>query len=237
MPDSISQVIWTAFLLGVAAGIISLLLTRLLLCLLPKWGMVDKPDFSRHIHTHAIPRGGGLAIFVSFAALLLLFTGIHPPLGKHACQEGFRLLAPLCILIPLGVIDDRIGLKARTKFLFQIAAAAIAWILDYRLAVCFGHPLPPWLCLPLTILWIVAFINAFNMIDGVDGLASGIGIISDTDAQPQLFNSHLCRFAICTVAKIVNIEEIANQFKIEPDAVYQRVNRIMNKLRKYATRL
>lgn len=44
---------------------------------------------------------------------------------------------------------------------------------------------------------------------------SGIGIISDTDAQPQLFNSHLGRFAICTVAKIVNIEEIANQLLSE----------------------
>ena len=180
MHDSVIHVIWTAILLGVVSAIVSLLLTRLLLCLLPKWGMVDKPDFARHIHTHAIPRGGGLAIFVSFATLLLLYTGFHPPIGKHACQEGLRLLTPLFILIPLGVIDDRIGLKARTKFLFQILAAAIAWKLDYRLAVCFGYQLPSWLCLPLTILWIVCFINAFNMIDGVDGLASGIGIISAT---------------------------------------------------------
>ncbi len=180
MLDSIIKTLVVAYSLGLAACLLSWLLTSRLLAWLPRWGMVDKPDFNRHIHTREVPRGGGIAIFASFAALVVLFTGLHPPKGGAACVEGLRLLAPLGILVPLGIADDRVGLKARTKFIFQILAAAVAWKLDYRLAVCFGHPLPPWLCLPLTILWIVGFINAFNMIDGVDGLAGGIGIISAT---------------------------------------------------------
>ena len=180
MLDSFAKTLVAAYCFGLAACLLSWLLTSRLLSWLPRWGMVDRPDFARRIHTREVPRGGGIAIFASFAALVVLFTGIHPPKGGAACAEGLRLLAPLAILVPLGIADDRLGLKARTKFIFQILAAAVAWKLDYRLAVCFGRALPPWLCLPLTILWIVGFINAFNMIDGVDGLAGGIAIISAT---------------------------------------------------------
>ena len=168
----------TGFALALLTAVLSLLLTRCLLWLLPRWGMVDKPDFKRHIHQVAIPRGGGLAIIISFAIVVFLFFWCVMHENAELFRESMRFLAPCAILLPLGMCDDKFGLSAKTKFAFQILAAVFAWWLGFRLAVFFGLTLPPWVCLILTILWIVGFINAFNMIDGVDGLAAGVGIIS-----------------------------------------------------------
>ncbi len=151
-----------------------------MLWLLPQWGLLDKPDFARHIHTHAVPRGGGLGMQLAFVAVVIVGFGLLHGSGKADSTDMLKLLAPLGILLPLGLLDDRFCLKARTKFLFQILAAVMAWRLGFRMNGCFGVSFPPWLGCFLTIFWIVAFINAFNMIDGVDGLAAGIGFISST---------------------------------------------------------
>ena len=161
-----------------ATTALSMVLTRLLIVWLPKWGMVDKPDFKRHIHTKTVPRGGGLGMLVAFVTISAIFFSLTCRGGDATSQKMLKLLAPLAILLPLGVLDDRRGLRARTKFLFQTLAALVAWLLGFRMEVCFGIHFPVWLGLPLTLFWIVAFINAFNMIDGVDGLAAGVGIIS-----------------------------------------------------------
>jgi UDP-GlcNAc:undecaprenyl-phosphate GlcNAc-1-phosphate transferase len=140
--------------------------------------MIDEPDFKRRIHTKAVPRGGGLGMLVAFAAVSAAFFSLAAAGGDAKSRDMLKLLAPLTILLPLGILDDRRGLRARTKFLFQTLAALVAWLLGFRLESCLGFHFPVWLGLPLTLFWIVAFINAFNMIDGVDGLAAGIGIIS-----------------------------------------------------------
>ena len=89
-----------------------------------------------------------------------------------------RQLLPLLLLLPLGLVDDRSGVLTRWKFLIQALSACWAWYLGVRLDNVFAFTLPTWLSFMLTIIWITAMINAFNMIDGVDGLASGIGMIS-----------------------------------------------------------
>ena len=178
MFDSISQTLKNALILGVIAYFISLVFTRVLLWLLPKWGMMDKPDFARHIHRRAVPRGGGLGMMLAFIAVSAVYTGFIAKDGNTASMEALWLLFPLVILLPLGMLDDRFGLKARHKFIFQGLAALMAWFLGCRMESFFGMMLPTWVGLPLTLIWIVAFINAFNMIDGVDGLAAGVGVIS-----------------------------------------------------------
>ena len=178
MFDSISQTLRIALVLGVIACLISLVLTRGLLWLLPKLGMMDKPDFARHIHRRAVPRGGGLGMMLAFIAVTSAYTEFTIRNGTAKSMEALWLLLPLSILLPLGILDDRFGLKARHKFIFQGLAALMAWFLGCRMETFFGTTLPTWLGLPLTLLWIVTFINAFNMIDGVDGLAAGVGIIS-----------------------------------------------------------
>ena len=98
----------------------SMALTRLMLWLLPKWGMIDKPDFARHIHTRAVPRGGGLGMLLAFVGVSMAYFGLLCRGCGDAPSEMQRLLLPLVILLPLGLIDDRFGLSAHTKFLFQI---------------------------------------------------------------------------------------------------------------------
>jgi len=179
MFETLYQTLIMALCLGGVALLVSMLLTKALLKLLPKWGLVDKPDFKRHIHTVAVPRGGGLAIIVAFVAVILsAFSVFSFQNAPSIFQEILKFLAPLAILVPVGIIDDKRGLRPKTKLLFQIVSAVIAWYFGIRLQSLFGLHIHGWPCLLLTVLWIVAFINAFNMIDGVDGLASGIGIIS-----------------------------------------------------------
>ena len=113
----------------------------------------------------------------AFVIVSALFLGLVDT-DDEAPITMLKLLLPLGILMPLGVLDDRFGVRARRKFLFQILAAAVAWYVGFRMERCFSLSLPVWLGFPFTIIWIVGFINAFNMIDGVDGLAAGIGFIS-----------------------------------------------------------
>ncbi len=171
----------TVLATGCCALVLSLLFTRLALFALPRLGFLDKPDFQRHIHTVTVPRGGGIGFLLAF---LLTVTGafflLHLLEREGATATFLAHVAPLAILIPLGLLDDRFTLKARTKFLFQILAAILAWCLGIRLESLFQWNLPPWIGAPLTVLWIVGLINAFNMIDGIDGLAAGVGIISAT---------------------------------------------------------
>ena len=179
-----------------ATTALSMVLTRLLIWLLPKWGMIDKPDFKRRIHTKAVPRGGGLGMLVAFAAVSAAFFGLTAVGGDAKSWDMLKLLAPLAILLPLGVMDDRRGLRARTKFIFQALAALLAWSLGFRMGGCLGMRFPVWLGLPLTLFWIVAFINAFNMIDGVDGLAAGVGVISALCMGTTALTLHHYRLAI-----------------------------------------
>ncbi len=174
-----------------ASLLLSLMLTRLLLWLLPKWGMLDRPDFKRHIHTRVVPRGGGLGMLLAFALVTPAATAWLQP---DSLPEVLKFLAPLAILCPLGIVDDRISLRPGLKFVLQTAAALLAWLLGLHMTSLFGWQLPLWLDGLLTVFWMVALINAFNMIDGVDGLASGVGLISAASmaivaiahGQPQL---------------------------------------------------
>ncbi len=161
-----------------ATAALSMVLTRLLIVWLPKWGMIDQPDFKRHIHTRVVPRGGGLGMLVAFATVSAIFFGLAASGGDAKSWDMLKLMAPLAILLPLGILDDKRGLRARTKFFFQTIAALAAYFLGFRMERCLGFHFPVWISMPLTLFWIVAFINAFNMIDGVDGLAAGVGIIS-----------------------------------------------------------
>ena len=139
------QTMMVAAILSLVSAAISLLLTRLLLRLLPRWGMVDKPDFKRHIHSVAIPRGGGLGAILAFVVVVILFFGGIMHERGELFLESIRFLSPLVILIPLGICDDKWGLSAKTKFLFQIGAAVMAWMLGFRLTHCFGFSMPQWL--------------------------------------------------------------------------------------------
>jgi len=167
---------YAAAFLGALA--VTLVLTPLFRETARKIGMVDQPD-ARRINKVPIPRGGGLSIFVAFHAVL---GGVVLALGTPLCQQFSyfwqgRFLLASGLLVAIGLIDDKRGLRPLVKLLGQVAVALILFLSGVHvggIVVAF----PPWLDCLVTVFWIVGAINAFNLIDGLDGLATGLALIA-----------------------------------------------------------
>jgi len=149
-------------------------------------GWVAIPSHERHLHSRPLPRLGGVAIFLSFslsmlvAALLARYIpNLHSAL---AVRTLVTILAPATVVFLLGVYDDLRPIGPYVKFAVQAVAATMLFMGGLRILnipVLFGeHQLPWYLGLPLTILWVLAITNAFNLIDGLDGLAAGSALFS-----------------------------------------------------------
>ncbi len=165
-----------------AAFVLTLILTPLVRELNRRLGMVDKPD-PRRINKVPIPRGGGLAlvlgVFVSYS--LFTFLSGRPALQMDAALSDavyWKLVALGSFLALIGYADDKFSLNPKVKLFGQLLVAVLAWgwadLGFRRLWPC----LPAWIDCALTVFWITGAINAFNLIDGLDGLASGIALIA-----------------------------------------------------------
>ncbi|GAX46930.1 glycosyltransferase family 4 protein [Pseudolactococcus reticulitermitis] len=173
-------------------AIIALILTPIMVVVSRKIGAVDNPN-ARRINVKPMPSAGGVAIFVAFSAITLLvlprFVGL--PNYKGINETYFDYVWPFVlgggIVAVTGLIDDIMELGAKSKLAGQIAGACVIWFLTTshfdNFKIPFGGPLlvfPDWLSFIATIFWILAITNAVNLIDGLDGLASGVSIISLT---------------------------------------------------------
>jgi len=149
------------------------------LCRALKW--FDQPDYRRKIHTQPIPRLGGVAIFLTFnlsLGLLLLRTNLVTEVFRLHLHDVTYILIPGTFVFLAGLYDDVKGLSARCKFGLQILAALFLYYSGFRISQIsnpFGSPIEfGMLALPITVFWVVGITNAFNLIDGMDGLAAGI---------------------------------------------------------------
>jgi UDP-GlcNAc:undecaprenyl-phosphate GlcNAc-1-phosphate transferase len=149
-------------------------------------GWVSVPASSRHLHSTPLPRLGGIAIFASFliciAGAILIsrhFSSLDP---GFAPRSWLSILVPGALIFLLGVYDDVYGVGPYVKFAVQGIAGAMLFAGGLRidgLPVLFGNHQFSWMiALPLTILWVLAITNAFNLIDGLDGLAAGSALFS-----------------------------------------------------------
>lgn len=173
----------TELLLSVTGAIViafavSFLVSPLVKSFAYKIKAIDVPKDGRRMHDHPIPRLGGLAIFFGFLVSLLLFVNID--------RQMRGILLGAVLIVVLGVMDDISALRAKFKFVVQIAAALIAVAHGVQIQILTNPNVfseEPywelgWLSIPVTVLWIVGVTNAVNLIDGLDGLANGVSTIS-----------------------------------------------------------
>jgi UDP-GlcNAc:undecaprenyl-phosphate GlcNAc-1-phosphate transferase len=164
--------------------LLSLFLTPFVIRYALHIGVLDQPN-ERKIHKYPIPRLGGLAIYTSFFAALLLSMYFDPslhPFSSMPPHTGVMLVISLTLVLILGIWDDVRPMTPGRKFIWQFIAATIVYVAGFRIS-SITHPFNVnllnlgFLDFPVTILWIVGITNAFNLIDGLDGLASGVACI------------------------------------------------------------
>lgn len=161
------------------ATLLAVLLTRFWGPRAPKWGFVDLPG-ERKIHKTPIPVAGGIAVFLAFqAACALIFWYPWAPFASQINIGWWYRFLPLSVaIVALGLWDDRWGMQPMVKLSSQTLIAVGAYFLNIRIQNVLGMGLPVWVDFLLTIFWFLLLINAFNLIDGMDGLASGIGLLA-----------------------------------------------------------
>ena len=158
----------------VIALVVSYALTPSVKKLAIKIGAVDRPN-ARKVHTHVIPRLGGLAIYIGFMAAVLFCVPLQ--------HELVGMLLGCTAIVAVGIWDDICNIPAKVKLVGQILAACIPIAFGIQiewLTNPFGDiiVLPELIAIPVTIFWIIGFTNTVNLIDGLDGLAAGVAFIA-----------------------------------------------------------
>jgi len=172
-------------ILPVTTGI-SLVLCLLLIPLAPRLNLLDHPS-GRKVHRAPTPLVGGLAIFIALVLAVYLATPYR--------TEALPLLAACFLMLITGVFDDLHELSPRTRFIMQIIACCIMIFADGVMLTDFGSLLwngvlnLGWISIPITIFAALGVINAFNMMDGIDGLSSMIFIVAGATMAWLAFQS------------------------------------------------
>jgi len=164
-------------LLAVVSCVLSLLLTPVLREIFLALGVVDQPDQDRKTHKLAVPRVGGIAIAASYAGSVFIVQQWTHILGPHLILV-MNLLPAACVVFLVGVLDDLWGLTAWQKLAGQLIAVAIVCsrgVLAVDMMRLHGHA---WWTIPATVLWLLICTNGFNLVDGMDGLATGAGLFA-----------------------------------------------------------
>jgi len=174
-------------LVFLAALLIVYALTPVFRRLMCRLGMVDQPG-ERRIHKIPIPRGGGVSVFIAFHLALAAFVFLD---GKEVSDQfsiswQFAFLIGSSMLVGIGFIDDKFGMKPVFKLLGQVVVASFLFLSGIHVGgILFKFPY--WLDYLVTVFWIVGAVNAFNLIDGMDGLASGLALIASVGLAGALF--------------------------------------------------
>jgi UDP-GlcNAc:undecaprenyl-phosphate GlcNAc-1-phosphate transferase len=159
---------------GVAASASAIAIPILLRVAGPA-GLVDHPD-SRKRHIGNVPLIGGLATLVGLLTGMLYYT--------HFLPFTYVLVSTAAVLAVLGALDDRFDLSVKLRLLVQtsviLAVIGSTGVHIHTLGYIFGQEIVfgPWLGIPLTLVAVIGLMNAFNLMDGIDGLAGGLALIS-----------------------------------------------------------
>ncbi len=210
MPDYVhSPTVWV-LLLG--SFLVTYLLTPLVIRLATTFGIIDGGGYRRIHKNSTMPLMGGLAIAIPFIGACL--CGIFKLTSLFRIVEGqylgfIALVLGCCIIVVMGIVDDKVGLRAPEKFALQVLAALMicgAGLIRHSYIIR-GIDLPflgriglsPFIGTLLTIVWIVGLTNAYNLIDGIDGLAAGLALIASVGlAIVSFMNGSMFPALLCT---------------------------------------
>ncbi|MBN2579501.1 MAG: undecaprenyl/decaprenyl-phosphate alpha-N-acetylglucosaminyl 1-phosphate transferase [Pirellulales bacterium] len=155
----------------------ALLLTPVVGRVAQRWQVVDRPDGRRKLHHNTVPLWGGVGVYLGLV-LGLLAAGSHC-LGEAYADLAWAVALAAGIACVFGCIDDAFCLRARYKLALQTLSVLPIVLVGYYVdrVVAFGYQIDlGWLGIPLTVFWLLGCINALNLMDGMDGLASVIGL-------------------------------------------------------------
>jgi UDP-GlcNAc:undecaprenyl-phosphate/decaprenyl-phosphate GlcNAc-1-phosphate transferase len=209
----------------ISACLISALLTALTCRISPRLGLVDRPDQRRKLHGESIPLGGGVAVFLATVAVLSGLVFLPGPWQVHVNEEWWNLVGSFLAcawIVGLGLIDDRFGLRGRQKLAGQVIAAVIliaCGVLIQRVGIFGGlFELGP-LAVPVTLFWLLGAMNALNLLDGMDGLATVLGIILSVAICALALMSH---HALVAVAALIFAGSLVGflPFNLAPARIY-----------------
>jgi UDP-N-acetylmuramyl pentapeptide phosphotransferase/UDP-N-acetylglucosamine-1-phosphate transferase len=161
--------------------------------------LYDDLGHFRKTHDHGIPRLGGVAIFVGFTITALLFC-----MADKSLPNNYLLTACIMLFI-MGLKDDLSGVNSSTKFIIQLIVCIILVFLgDIRLTSLYGvfgiYGLPYFLSGCISILFLLMIVNAFNLIDGIDGLAATTGIVANGSFAALFIYGHQYELAAISLA-------------------------------------
>lgn len=193
------DVVINALIIFLVTSVLALILTPIFRRIAIRLNILDKPG-GRKIHPKPIPALGGVAIYLSFAIPSIIFLLSHLEIVQVFSRQFIGFFIASLIVVITGVIDDWKNLGAFRKLAIQIVAATLLFFAGFRIDFI-ANPLggmilfPSYISFPITILWIVTFINAINLLDGLDGLAAGMVLI----ASFTLIGVAFMRFDITTI--------------------------------------
>ncbi|MBN1851942.1 MAG: undecaprenyl/decaprenyl-phosphate alpha-N-acetylglucosaminyl 1-phosphate transferase [Pirellulales bacterium] len=194
---------WLVLFAAVPSCLITSVAVWLVRPLARRWGLVDHPS-ARKNHRGPIPLGGGLAIWlgilIPFVAMFLMLSavfrtdpatgpleleeiGLHPYIAQYipglAAQQGklWILLAAATAMLVVGLWDDWRPLKWGFRLGFQTLIACLVVWQGWRMSLFIDAPA---ITFCLSVIWIVGIVNAFNMLDNMDGLSAGVACIAST---------------------------------------------------------
>ena len=131
-------------------------------------GAMDVPS-ARKVHSVPVPRIGGAAVYLAFMAAVIR--------NQQFSMEIWGIMFGGSIIFALGFLDDWKGLSARTRIVWQVAAALVVTFFGLRLSLPSWVPFGYAISTVLSVVWLVGIVNAFNFMDGIDGLASSMGAV------------------------------------------------------------
>jgi UDP-GlcNAc:undecaprenyl-phosphate GlcNAc-1-phosphate transferase len=170
---------WKYLLAGVVVFLVTYLLVPLNIKLANKKGWLDYPN-ERSSHSKPIPISGGLAFGLVICLAQVAFAFLFWDQRSSVMIFGLAIINIL--ILAVGLVDDLLQLKPRDKIILELLISSLLYVVGFRIEIL-TNPFGPdlflaYLSFPFTIFWFLAISNAINLIDGLDGLASGITVIS-----------------------------------------------------------